>query len=233
MEQVVAHAVKARRSFLSGIGAAFAAVGIGAGRAAAQSTQAATPFKPATHKEDEWLAEIPGKHRVVIDATMPNSAGSAVLYAGNLFNTNKTAYGLADTDLAIVIVMRHNATPFAFNDTLWAKYGAAMSTILDFTDPKTKAPPSTNLYNSKNYGLALTNLGTTISSVTDRGAVIAICDLATHFASSGIARALNAKADDVYADFKANPLPHTRFVSAGVNAVTRAQELGYTLIYAG
>ena len=229
MEQVV----NARRSFLSGIGAAFAAVGVGAGRAAAQTSPAPSPFKPATHKEDEWLAALPGKHRVVIDAVMPASAGSAVLYAGNLFNTNKSTYALDDKDLAIVIVMRHNAAPFAFNDALWAKYGAALSTALEFTDPKSKAAPSTNLYNAKGYGLALTNLGTTISSVTDRGAVIAICDLATHFASSGIARATNAKADDVYADFKANTLPHARFVSAGVNAVTRAQELGYTLIYAG
>jgi len=223
-----------RRSFLSGLGAAVAAVGagVGAGWGRVQA-QTPAPFTPARHKDDEWLTEIPGKHRVVIDAVMPASAGAAVLYAGNLFNTNKSAYGLADKDLAIVIVMRHNSTPFAFNDALWARYGKALGPILDFSDPKTKEAPSSNLYNAKGYGLALTNLGTTISSVTDRGAVIAICDLATHFASSGIARATNAKADDVYADFKANTLPHTRFVSAGVNAVTRAQELGYTLIYAG
>ena len=217
-----------RRSFFSGIGAAFAAVGLGSARATAQSG-----FTPASHKEDEWLSQLPGKHRVVIDAVMPASAGAAVLYAGNLFNTNKSAYGLTDKDLAIVIVMRHNATPFAFNDALWAKYGKALSANLDFTDPKSKEAPSTNLYNATGYGLALTNLGTTISSVTDRGAVIAICDLATHFASAGLARATNGKADDIYADFKANTLPHSRFVSAGVNAVTRAQELGYTLIYAG
>lgn len=227
------HSSSGRRSFLSRLGAAAAAFGAGAGVAQAQTKPATAPFTPPRHKDDEWLAQMPGKHRVVIDATLPGSAGSAALYAGNLFNTNKSAYGLADTDLAIVIVMRHNATPFAFNDALWAKYGKALSTTLDFTDPKTKEAPSTNLYNAKGYGLALTNLGTTISSVTDRGAVIAICDLATHFASSGIARATNAKADDVYADFKANTLPNSRFVSAGVNAVTRAQELGYTLIYAG
>ena len=223
-----------RRSFLSGLGAAVAAVGagVGAGWSRVQA-QTPAPFTPARHKEDEWLTEIPGKHRVVIDAVMPTSAGAAVLFAGNLFNTNKSAYGLTDKDIAIVIVMRHNATPFAFNDALWAKYGKTLGPILDFSDPKTKEAPSSNLYNAKGYGLALTNLGTTIASVTDRGAVIAICDLATHFASSGVARATNAKADDVYAEFKANTLPHTRFVSAGVNAVTRAQELGYTLIYAG
>jgi hypothetical protein len=221
----------ARRSFLSAFGAALGVLGFGAGSAAAQSAPAS--FTPPRHKDDEWLNEIPGKHRVVIDATLPGSAGAAALYAGNLFNTNKSAYGLTDKDLAIVIVMRHNATPFAFNDALWSKYGKALGQVLDFTDPHTKQAPSTNLYNAKGYGLALTNLGTTISSVTERGAVIAICDLATHFASSGIARVTGAKADDIYADFKANPLPNGRFVSAGVNAVTRAQELGYTLIYAG
>lgn len=164
---------------------------------------------------------------------MPNSAGAAVLYAANLFNTNKSAYGLTDKDLAIVIVMRHFATPFAFNDAAWAKYGKAMSAMLDFKDPKTKEAPTTNLYNSDKYGLEMTNLGTTIKSVTDRGAAIAICDLATHFAAGGIAQMTNSTADAVYNDFKANALPNGRFVSAGVNAVTRAQELGYTLIYAG
>ena len=223
-----------RRSFLSGLGAAVAAfgAGVGAGWTRVQA-QTPAPFAPTRHKDDEWLTQLPGKHRVVIDATLPGSAGAAALYAGNLLSTNKSAYGLTDKDMAIVIVMRHNATPFAFNDALWAKYGKALSSILDFTDPKTKEAPSTNLYNAKGYGLALTNLGTTISSVTERGVVIAICDLATHFASNGLARATNAKADDIYNDFKANTLPSSRFVSAGVNAVTRAQELGYTLIYAG
>lgn len=227
--------LSARRSFLSGIGAALAAMGFGAGRAEAQ-TRAAAPtaaFKPPRHQDDAWLSEIPGKHRIVIDAVQPNSAGAAVLYAANLFNTNKSAYGLTDKDLAIVIVMRHFATPFAFNDAVWAKYGKPMSAMLDFKDPKTKEAPSTNLYNSDQYGLAMTNLGNTIKSVTDRGAVLAICDLATHFAAGGVASMIKSTPDAVYGDFKANTLPNSRFVSAGVNAVTRAQELGYTLIYAG
>lgn len=221
-----------RRSFLSGLGAALGAVGIGAGRAQAQ-TPAAAGFKPARHAQDDWLAQLPGKHRVVIDAVQPNSAGAAVLYAANLFATNKSAYSLEDKDLGIVIVMRHNASPFALNDAAWAKYGKALSAALDFTDPKTKQPPATNLYNAKGYGLALTNLGNTIDSVIQHGAVIAICELATHFAASQVAKAANSTPDAVYNDFKANALPNSRFVSAGVVTVTRAQELGYSLIYAG
>ncbi len=226
------HKVSARRSFLSGVGAMLGAVGLGSARASAQTRSAAAPFTPARHKEDEWLAEIPGKHRVVIDAVMPNSAGAAILYAANLLSTNKSAYGGADADLAIVVVMRHNASPFAFNDTVWAKYGKALGTVLDVKDPKTKQAPEKNIYNY-NYGLDATNLGNTIKSVTDRGVVIAICELASHFAASGVAKMVGSTADAVYTDFKANTMPNSRFVSAGVNAVTRAQELGYTLIYAG
>src|SRR5581483_991880 len=220
------HISSARRSFLSGLGAAF---GFGA---AARSVEAQSGFKPPAHKEDEWLAQIPGKHRVVIDAVQPNSAGAAILYAANLLSTNKSAYGGTDADLAIVVVMRHNATPFAFNDTVWAKYGKALGTVLDVKDPKTKQAPDRNIY-GYNYGLDATNLGNTIKSVTDRGVVIAICDLASHFAASGVAKIAGTTATDVYNDFKANTVPNSRFVSAGVNAVTRAQETGYTLIYAG
>jgi len=222
----------ARRSFLAGIGAAFTGVGLAAGRADAQTRPAPAAFKPARHKDDEWLAQIPGKHRIVIDAVMPNSAGAAILYAANLLNTNKSAYGGADQDLAIVVVMRHFATPFAFNDALWSKYSKALGAMLDVKDPKTKQAPDKNIYNY-DYALEATNLGNTIASVTDRGVVLAICDLATHFGASGVAPMVGSTPDAVYNDFKANTLPHSRFVSAGVNAVTRAQEVGYTLIYAG
>ncbi len=216
-----------RRSFLSGLGAAFAAVGLGSGRASAQSG-----FTPASHKEDAWLSQLPGTHRIVIDAVMPPSAVAGILYASNLLSTNKSAYGGADRDLAIVVVMRHFATPFAFNDAIWAKYGKALGAMLDVKDPKTKQAPDKNIY-SYNYGLETTALGNTIKAVTDRGVVVAVCDLATHFTASQLAKPMEMTADAIYSDFKANMLPNSRFVSAGVNAVTRAQELGYALIYAG
>ena len=221
-----------RRSWLRAAGAALAATGLGSRHTAAQ-TRAAAPFTPATHTQDDWLAAIPGKHRIVIDAVTPKGAGEAVLYASNLFTTNKSAYSMDDGDLAIVIVMRHFATPFAFTDAAWAKYGAAMGPVFDFKDPKTHEAPKTNLYNATGYGLQLPNLGSTIESVTNRGATIAICELATHFAAAQLARAGAGGADAIYKDFTSMTLPHSRFVSAGVIAVTRAQEHGYSLIYAG
>jgi intracellular sulfur oxidation DsrE/DsrF family protein len=108
-----------------------------------------------------------------------------------------------------------------------------MGPMLEFVDPKSKEAPAVNLYNAAGYGMQLTNLGTTIDSVLKRGTRIAICDQATRFTASGVARATGSTVDAVYNDFKANAFAGGRFVPAGVLAVNRAQERGYTLIHAG
>ncbi|MBZ5556552.1 MAG: hypothetical protein LAO77_04685 [Acidobacteriia bacterium] len=238
----MSHDLSARRSFLSRMGAAVAAFGIGSAASAEAQTKTSAPapaaaaaraFRAAHHVQDDWMDKFPGKHRIVIDAVTPHGAGEAVLFANNLYLSHKTAYNLTDKDLAIVIVMRHFATPFAFTDAVWAKYGKPMGAMLEFKDPKTKEAPSTNLYQSSAYGLELPNLGTTIEDVRKKGTYIAICDQATRFAAQGIAGMVGSTMDAVYKDFTSNTVPDSRFVPAGVLAVTRAQEKGYTLIYAG
>jgi intracellular sulfur oxidation DsrE/DsrF family protein len=230
--------LSARRSFMSRMGAAFAAFGIGSAASAEAQTKPAAPaaaraFRAMHHAQDDWMDQFPGRHRIVIDAATPHGAGEAVLFANNLYTSHKAAYNLAEKDLAIVIVMRHFATPFAFTDVAWAKYGKAMGDMLEFRDPKTKESPTTNLYQSSAYGLTLPNLGTTIEAVRKKGTYIAICDQATRFAAQGVAGMTGSTMDAVYKDFQANIVPDSRFVPAGVLAVARAQEKGYTLIYAG
>jgi hypothetical protein len=222
---------RSRRSLMIGVGSAVLAAGLSTREAHAQ---AAGGFRAASHPEDAWLDQRTGTHRVIIDAATPNGAGEAVLYANNLFTANKNAYaGGADTDFAMILCFRHFATAFAFTDTVWAKYGKAMSEILSFTDPKTKQAPATNLYNVTGYGLSLPNLGTTIDAVTKRGAYFAVCDTATHFLASQVARVISGDAAAIYRDLSTNLIPNSRLVSAGVMAVTRAQEHGYSLLYAG
>jgi hypothetical protein len=220
-----------RRSMMLGVGSAVVAAGLGSRSAAAQTPGA---FKPPVHPEDAWLDQRPGTHRIVIDGATANGAGEAMLYANNLFTANKNAYANgADADLAMIVVLRHFATPFAFTDAVWAKYGKPMSTMLGFTDPKTKEAPSTNLYNASGYGLSLTNLGATIDSVTKRGAYFAVCDTATHFVASQVAAAIKGDAAAIYKDLTSNLIPNSRIIPNGVMAVTRAQEHGYSLVYAG
>ena len=221
-----------RRRFIAGLGAAAAAAGAGAVTMHAQTTSSSR-FQASRHNEDNWMDMLPGKHRMVVDGVTANGAGEAVLFASNLYAANKAGYSLTDADLGVIVVMRHFATPFAFTDAMWAKYGKAMSAMLNFKDPKTKEAPATNLFNSSAYGLTLPNLGNTIDALIKRGTQFAVCDMAMHFAAGQLAAAGAGEADAIYKDFAANLIPNSHVVPAGVVAVNRAQERGYTLIYAG
>jgi intracellular sulfur oxidation DsrE/DsrF family protein len=226
----------ARRSLLSGLGAAVAAVALGS-RTARGQTRSSTPtpagrFQPTRHEQDAWLNQVPGKHRTFIDCATVGGAGEGVLYANNLYVANKSGYQLTESDLAIVVCMRHFATVFAYNDAIWGKYGKAISDLVQFTDPKTKQAPSTNLLNSADYGMTMSNLGNTIPSVVKRGTQFAVCDMATQFFSAQVAAVVKANPQELYKEFVANLIPNSHMVAAGVVAVNRSQEYGYTLLTA-
>lgn len=221
-----------RRQFVVQTATALAVVGCAAAPVAAQ-VSAAKQFRPAHHAQDDWLDSIPGKHRTFIDATTPKGAGEAILFANNLYVANKAGYGLNDPDLAIVICMRHFATPFAFNDAFWAKYGKLTGEMLKFNDPKTNQPPTLNVFRSADYGMTLPNLGTPLTDVLTKGTHLAICDMATHFFAGEAAKAMGGSEEAIYKEFVAAAPPNSHFVAAGVVGVNRAQERGYSLIYAG
>jgi intracellular sulfur oxidation DsrE/DsrF family protein len=192
-------------------------------------TPATTPWQPARHVEDDWLDKVPGKHRMVFDTTVPDGFGSALLYGSNFLDTNKNAYGLDYSDVALVIVVRHNSTPFAFNDMMWSKYGKVFSQRMNFTDPKTKEPPTTNLYLSNAAGLA--SLGMTLNSLLIRGCHLAVCRLATRNFAGLIANAVGSTAEKITEELILNTVMNAHMVPAGIVAVSRAQERGYTFAH--
>ncbi|MGE0040334.1 MAG: hypothetical protein AB7H88_20065 [Vicinamibacterales bacterium] len=217
-----------RRSLITGLGAAAAGVALAPRPAAAQPAGA---FTPARHPQDAWYGEIPGKHRIFIDAATAHGAGEALLYANNLYVAQKAAYGLGDADIAMIVCLRHFATAFAFNDAIWAKYGKAMAGAVSFTDPK-GGDVTVNPYNSAAYGSGLSNMGSTIDSLVARGTQFAVCDMATHFFAGQLAGS-GGNADAVYKELTSNAIPNSHFVPAGVVGTTRAQEYGYSLLVAG
>jgi hypothetical protein len=218
-----------RRTFASALGAVCAFT-LGSGLAGAQGR--ATRFQPARHPQDAWLDALPGKHRTLIDASTVAGAGSALLYAYNLYAANKSDYSLPERDVAVVVCLRHSATAFGFNDAMWGKYAKAMNATPQMVDPKTKEAPTTNLLYSVDYGLALPNLGSTIEALVKLGTHFAICGMATRGLAGSIAGETGGDADTVYKELVANAIPNSRMVSAGVLAVNRAQEYGYTLLTA-
>jgi hypothetical protein len=217
-----------RRTLLTGAAAA-AAVSLTSTRAAAQAP--ARRFQPARHAQDEWLDTVPGTHRTFIDCASVGAAGAGILYANNLYVANAKGYQLKEADVAVVVCLRHFATIFAFNDVIWAKYGQALSDAVSFTDPKTKQAPTKNLLDDASYS-QLPNGGFTIASVVARGTQFAVCDMATSMLAGVVAASTKGVQEAVYTELARNLIPNSHLMAAGVVAVNRAQEYGYTLLTA-
>lgn len=206
--------VKGRRHLVAGLGAAATAVALGSTRGQAAVT---ADFEPARHSQDEWMGQMPGKHRVVLDVTTAGAMPDAIRFAGNLFSGNQTAYGLGDPDLAIIMVLRHSATGMGYNNALWAKHGAAM-------DAKAATPPVGNPYDSGDR--------VQLSALAKRGVKFMVCATA----SRGISRRIAGEKGDAEAIFKemeGSLIASARLVSAGVVGATRAQEYGFSYLFVG
>lgn len=213
----------ARRSFLARLGTGaglVGATGIGAPLAAGQAASDA-PWRPARDPQDDWFDQIPGKHRFVFDTTTPDGMAAALRFATNYLIANENAYGLKDSDLAVVIIARHKSTPFGYADAIWAKYGKQISELTEFTDPKTKQPPKLNVY------------AASADTLIAKGVQFAVCQMASRATAETIAKATGGNADAILKEIGANLIPNSRLVSAGIVAVNRAQERGYSFVFGG
>jgi intracellular sulfur oxidation DsrE/DsrF family protein len=223
-----------RRSFLTRLSAgvtAFAAVVTG-GQAAQGQSVAPKNWQPERHEKDDWLDRAPAKHRLVFDTTTPDGLGEAIAFASNFMRVNRTDYGLQNDDLAVVIVVRHRSTAFAYSDAIWAKYGIPMASRAQFTDPKTKAAPKVNVYNAADYGAQLPNRGTTLDSLLKQGVQLAVCQVASRGIAGAIAEATGGNTDAIYNELVGSIGSGARMVPAGIVAVNRAQERGYSFVSA-
>jgi hypothetical protein len=226
--------VIARRSVMTGVGiAAVAGLVASATTASAQTRgRGGSRFQPARHPEDAWFDELPGNHRVFVDTSTAGGGAFALGYANNLHVATASGYAGGPADLAIVVCFRHMSTPFGYNDAVWAKYGEIFHSLMQYPDPTTGAAPKINLLNSAAHGM-LGNRGTTIDTMAAKGTQFAICSMATQGIAGMIAGRTGGKAEDVNSELRANAIKNGRFVPAGVMALTRSQEYGYSVLVAG
>jgi intracellular sulfur oxidation DsrE/DsrF family protein len=221
-----------RRSFLTRLNAgvaSLAAIAAGGVAMAKAKPSATARWEPARHDKDDWLDKLPGKHRLLFDTTTPEGLRDALLFANNFLNINRSDYGLENGDLAVVIVARHRSTPFGYNDAMWAKYGMEMAARAKLEDPATKAAPKRNIYCAEDHGDTPANRGTTLDSLFKQGVQLAVCATATRGLSRLIAEAVGGNADAIYDELTAHLVSNARMVPAGIVAVNRAQERGYSL----
>ncbi len=199
---------------LAGLGAVAAAGAMGVRAAEAQG---AAPFAPTLHQEDAWMSALPGRHRVVLDVTSPEGMPDAIRFVGNLFTGHKTGYSVEESELALIVCLRHGATPFGYTDAIWSKYGKSI-------DAKATPPPAANPYN--------TGARQQLADLAKRGVHFMVCGTASRGLAGRIA-GQGGDADAVMREMAANVLPNGRVVPAGVIGVTHAQERGFALLYVG
>jgi hypothetical protein len=221
----------ARRLFLGKLGMGAGVVGAAVAGSSSSMAQVAgsTSWQPARHEQDEWLDKIPGKHRFVFDTSLPEALGMALQFGNNYYNVNRDTYGLKDSDLAVLFIVRHRSTSLGYNDAMWAKYGAQFSEQAIFTDPAVKEPPKINMYMTQ--GIDVNQAGQ-LPALFKRGLQLGVCATSSRGIAGRIARATNGDADKILQEMAANLVPNARLVPAGIVAVNRAQEHGYSFVHA-
>jgi len=208
-----------RRSFLTNAGVTtLAALTVNGVATAQEKPPAGKRWEPARHDKDDWMDQIPGKHRMVFDTTSPEGFRDSLLFASNFMLANRNDYGLQDQDLAIIIVARHISTGYAYNDAMWAKYGVSLAGTP--ADTQGKEAPKVNPNSAS------------LASLANQGVQFAVCSMATRRLAGQIARASGGTVDAVFAELSANLVKNGRLVAAGIVAVGRAQERGYSLVSA-
>jgi intracellular sulfur oxidation DsrE/DsrF family protein len=212
-----------RRSFITGLNAgvtSLAAMAIGGVALAQEKPPAGTRWEPARHDKDDWMDGLPGKHRLVFDTITDERLTDALLFANNFLIVNRSDYGLENKDLAVIVVVRHLSTSFGYNNEMWAKYGASMMGGPGSGGSQAKEPPKANVH------------AATMDSLSKQGVQFAVCSMATRANAGMIARTAGKSTDTIFAELTSNLVSNARMVPAGIVAVNRAQERGYSLVSA-
>ena len=216
-----------RRGFLGRVAAATAAaLGSAAVMPVAEASEAAAT---GGTEFERWLDTIPGKHRQVYDAPEPHN-GMPLMWSHVFLMTGAQAYAVPESELGVVLVLRHAAMPLVLNDSVWAKY--KFGEFYKIADPQTKAPATRNPYaNLKPGDLPL--MEAALEKLIARGVKVATCGLAIHHYSMAFAQQTKGDAEAIKKEWLAAVLPGIYVAPSGVIAVHGAQSRGCTYCFAG
>jgi intracellular sulfur oxidation DsrE/DsrF family protein len=221
-----------RRRFLETIATGAAAMGI-ATLGSPLSLHAETTTSNNVADPDAWFNQVKGKHRMVFDVTRPHEM---LPFAWpKVFLLTNAGTGTAEKDCSVVIVLRHDGIPYAFEDKLWAKY--KFGELFKADDPQTKAPATRNPFWKPKTGdfkvPGIGNVAIGINELQESGVMFCVCDMAMTVYSAVTAQMMNMDAAEVKKDWTAGLLPGIQIVPSGVWAVGRAQEHGCSYCFAG
>lgn len=163
---------------------------------------------------------------MVFDATGPH--GIMPFAWPKVFMITNAATGTPEKECGVVVVLRHDAIPYAMESSLWEKYH--FGELFKADDPLTKKPSVRNPFwkpkpgDFKIPGVGNVEIG--INELQDNGVMFCVCNMAMTVYSNVAAGQMNMQASDVMAEWKKGILPGIEIVPSGVWALGRAQEKG-------
>lgn len=234
MESIKNQSSTPRREFLGALTTGVATLGLAA---FSDPQPASAHAEPATSGSigdaDAWFNSIKGKHKVVFDATRPHEL---LPFAWpRVFLMTNAATGTPEADNSVVVVLRHYAIPYAFEDRVWEKY--KFGDVVKADDPTTGKPATRNPFAKPKPGEfkvpGVGDVAIGINELQASGVKFCVCDVAMTVMANTMAPMMNLKAEDVKKDWLAGLLPGVQVVPSGVWALGRAQEKGCSYIFAG
>ena len=195
---------------------------------------AATP-SDSPSDADTWFNQLDskGKHRIVFDVTEPN--GMMPFAWPKVYQLTNGMTGSDEKELGTVVILRHEAIPYALENRLWEKY--KFGEMFKIDDPKTNKPSVRNPYWQPSKGdFSVPGIGEVeigINQLQDHGVMFCACNMALTVMSAVAAQSMKMDAATVLNDWKSGVLPGVQVVPSGVWAVGRAQENGCAYCFAG
>ena len=217
-----------RRKFIGTLATGAAAMSLGGIAIPLQANAHVNDFNSSLSADDpeEWLKKLTGKHRIVFDAAEPN--GVYPFAWPRVFLITNTMTGTPEKENNVVVVLRHNAIPYAMNTSVWKKYN--LGEVFKINDDKTKASAVRNAFYKPEPGdfqiPGVGNVAIGINELQDSGVIFCVCNMALTVYSAAIAQGKKLNPEDVYNDFKSGVLDGIYIVPSGVWAISRAQEHG-------
>ena len=188
---------------------------------------------PPDEDPDEWFNKITGKHRIVFDVTAPHEIFPFAWSRVFMLTNEKT--GTPENQQGVVMVIRHKAIPYAFDDRVWEKY--KFGEVFNIMDPQTKAPSLRNPFWKPKTGdfkvPGIGNVAIGINELQASGAMVCVCETAIHGRSWLLSQQLKEEHETVKKDWLAGLLPNIQLVPSGVWAIGRAQERGCGYCFTG
>ena len=167
---------------------------------------------------EPWMQRLSGTNRVIFHSHLA-ADGLAITWARTFLDTQKTTYGLRDTESGVIVGLNGRSIGLFFNDTMWGKYPIAETMLMKGT---------VNPNGAAGNGL--------VAALIARGAIMLVCNNSLRASGSRFlpepARSDTAARTAFADEATANLLPGVEVVPAMVVALQRAQDLGCRYIYA-